>query len=88
MLRPRKTTYQPPKPLTLSVPEAAEYIGGGVGERWVYEAIRRGDLPGVKVGGRWLINRERLEQVLAGQLDPASFRAPGTGPAKNGKKPA
>ncbi|MGC0271727.1 helix-turn-helix domain-containing protein [Pseudactinotalea sp. Z1739] len=34
----------------------------GIGERAVRQAIQRGRLPAVRVGGRWVIEREDLEQ--------------------------
>lgn len=36
----------------------------GLGENATYRALARGDLPGVKVGGRWLIGRDALARTL------------------------
>jgi len=38
----------------------------------VYAMLERGDLPGRKVGGRWLTRRETFERWLDGEeVDPA-----------------
>ena len=55
--------------LTISVPEAARRLG--IGKNLAYEAIQRGELPSVKVGGRILVPLAALERMLseAGQGD-------------------
>ena len=52
---------------TYSVPEAAKRLG--VGRGTAYEAVRKGEIPSIKVGGRILVPREALEKMLksAGQ---------------------
>ena len=49
--------------LTISVPEAARRLG--IGKNLAYEAIQRGELPSVKVGGRILVPLAALEKLLA-----------------------
>jgi excisionase family DNA binding protein len=47
---------------TYTVAEAAEAVG--ISRNAAYEAVRRGQIPSLRVGGRILIPRERLLQVL------------------------
>jgi excisionase family DNA binding protein len=53
-----------PQKLTLSVPEAAKLLG--ISRGLAYEAVRRGDIPSVKIGRKILVPRQRLERMLAG----------------------
>lgn len=46
----------------LSVKEAAQTLGLGV--TVTYEAIRRGDIPALKIGGRWIIPIAGLQRKL------------------------
>lgn len=50
------------KKLALSVPEAAEALG--ISERHAYEMARTGQLPARRLGGRWIVPRARLEEML------------------------
>lgn len=47
-----------PLPVTLTVEEAARVLR--IGRNSAYEAIARGDLPSVRIGGRVLIPSARL----------------------------
>lgn len=49
--------------LTLTVPEAARLLGVGRGS--CYEAIRRNELPHIKIGRRILVPRHALEKLLS-----------------------
>lgn len=51
--------------LTYSVPQAAVLIG--VSEWSYYEGVKRGELPGRKVGRRIVVPRIQLEAWLAGR---------------------
>jgi len=51
--------------LALSVEEAAKLIG--LGRNSFYEAVRRGDIPSVRVGGRILIPKKTLEAMFGVQ---------------------
>ena len=71
---------------TLTVEETAELLGIS---RWlVQQAVRRGELPVVRIGRRILIPRSRLDALLAGPADAAIHRCrrdsdsapPGHGP--------
>lgn len=52
-----------PQPLALSVSDAAKRLG--IGRNSAYEAIKRGELPHLKVGRRVLIPVAALERWLA-----------------------
>ncbi len=46
----------------------------GVGRNAAYEAIKRGEIPALRIGGRILVPRVALERLLAdaGQPQPAA----------------
>ena len=48
---------------TVSVTEAARQIG--IGRNLAYEAIRRGEIPSIKIGKRLLVPVTALERMLA-----------------------
>ena len=50
---------------TLTVPEAAQLLG--ISTWLAFQAVRRGELPSVRLGRRILIPRARLHAWLAGQ---------------------
>jgi len=49
-------------------------VGGllGMGRSWVYEQIKRGELPGVHLGGSVKVRREDLEGYIEARRHPAS----------------
>ena len=49
----------------MTVPELAKRMGIDPSTAWRY--LRDGKLPGVQVGSRWLIDRDRVERFLAGK---------------------
>jgi excisionase family DNA binding protein len=53
----------------MTVHELAGRMGIDQSTAWRY--LRAGKLPGVQVGRRWLIDRERVERFLAGKEDAA-----------------
>jgi excisionase family DNA binding protein len=54
--------------------EVAEFLGEHT--RTVQHLLRKGDLPGVKVGGRWYVHVARLREQLSGVRPPQSVPAP------------
>lgn len=48
--------------LTCSIEEAADILG--IGRSTAYLAARKGDLPTIRLGGRVLVPRAALEQLL------------------------
>lgn len=53
--------------LTLTVAEAAELLG--ISRGMAYECVRTGQLPAVRMGGRILVPKKRLEALLSGEAD-------------------
>ena len=49
---------------TMTVDEVAKFLR--IGKNQAYEAIRRGELPVLKIGKRMLIPRKALERLLEG----------------------
>jgi excisionase family DNA binding protein len=62
----------------LSAEDAWVYAGRPVCRSGWYEAIRRGEIPHIRMGRRILIPRQALERLLAGEL-------PGRGVEPNGE---
>lgn len=58
-----------PERLTLTVEEAAGLIG--ISRAFAYEAVRRGEIPSIRIGRRVLVPRAALHRLLAGD-DPGS----------------
>lgn len=50
---------------TYTVDQAAELLG--IGRNTAYEAVRRGEIPTIKIGRRLLVPRTALERMLAGE---------------------
>jgi excisionase family DNA binding protein len=50
--------------LTITVEEAAALLR--IGRNLAYEAVRRGELPAIRVGRRLLVPRQALERLLEG----------------------
>ena len=50
--------------LSATVAEAAEVLG--ISRNLAYSAIRRGEIPALRIGRRYVIPVNRLEQLLAG----------------------
>ena len=54
--------------LTVTVTEAAEILG--IGRNTAYEAVRRGEIPTIRIGKRILVPVAALERLLDGSSDP------------------
>lgn len=50
--------------LTLTVEEAGRVLG--IGRSAAYAAVRRGDIPAIRVGRTWRVPRHRLDNLLNG----------------------
>jgi excisionase family DNA binding protein len=58
---------------TLTVEEAARLLG--VGRSTAYLAVRRGDLPVIRIGRRYVVPRLALERLLDGEhTDADNYR--------------
>ncbi|MFE1644113.1 helix-turn-helix domain-containing protein [Microbacterium sp. P01] len=49
-------------PLTMTVEETAQMLGQGL--RQTYAAVRRGDIPAIKIGARWFVKRPELLRLF------------------------
>jgi excisionase family DNA binding protein len=56
----------PPR-LTLTVEEAAAILG--ISRAFAYEAVRRGDIPSIRIGRRVLVPQAALARMLADEAD-------------------
>ena len=54
---------------TMKVEEAAQLLG--IGRNQAYEAVRRGDIPSLRIGGRILVPRRRLMALINGDEEEA-----------------
>ena len=57
----------PEKRQTYTVEEAAEILG--IGRNSAYEAVRRGEIPAIKIGKRVLVPKAALDRMLSGASD-------------------
>jgi excisionase family DNA binding protein len=63
--------------LTLTVEEAAQVLG--IGRTLAYEAVKRGDIPTVRIGRRLLVPQVAIAQLLSDQrVGPASSESEAT----------
>jgi excisionase family DNA binding protein len=53
------------KRLTLTVEEAAEILG--LSRAFAYEAVRRGEIPSIRIGRRILVPKAALDRLLSGE---------------------
>lgn len=59
------TTEAGTQPITITVEQAAGMLG--ISRAAAYNAVRRGDIPSVRVGRRLLVPQYRLAALIAGQ---------------------
>ncbi|HLH24961.1 MAG TPA: helix-turn-helix domain-containing protein [Chloroflexota bacterium] len=48
---------------TVTVEEAAQYLG--ISRSTAYDAVKRGELPVVRIGRRYVVPRQALERMLS-----------------------
>ena len=69
--KPRSKNRPKPTGKTMSVPEAGwEYLG--LGKNAAYEAVRRGDLPVIKIGARMRVPVLAMEMMLEAASAPTA----------------
>lgn len=54
----------------LSVSEACEFLR--VSQPTLYRYIRKGDVPALKVGGKWLFHKESLGKWVESQIEQST----------------
>ena len=59
-----KAAMEAPTRLTLTVEEAAAALG--ISRAGAYDAVRRGEIPSIRIGRRVLVPRAALERLLDG----------------------
>lgn len=60
-------------PLVLTVPELAKILG--IGRNQAYDAVRRGEIPSIRVGRRILISTKAIEYFLDAAVIDNCIRA-------------
>lgn len=60
-------TSRDPQRATLTVDEAALRLG--IGRNAAYDAVKRGEIPSIRIGRRLLVPVAALERMLAGEAD-------------------
>ena len=50
---------------TYDIREVAQILG--IGQTLAYDAARRGEIPVLRIGGRYVVPRERFQKWLAGE---------------------
>jgi excisionase family DNA binding protein len=63
-----------PERLMLTVEEAAKVLG--ISRAFAYEAVRRGDIPHIKIGRRLLVPKAALQRLLASAMPEESDEIP------------
>ena len=61
---------KPTPPETMTVEEAARRLG--ISKSSAYEALKRAEVPGLHIGGRWVVPRARFERFLRGDEPDAA----------------
>jgi excisionase family DNA binding protein len=61
-LKPKPKKPPAPEAATLTVDEAAQRLR--IGRNQCYEGVRRGDIPAIRVGARWLVPISALDRLL------------------------
>ena len=51
--------------LTYTVPEAGEKLG--IGRNAAYDAVNRGEIPSIRIGGRIFVPRKKWDAILSGE---------------------
>ena len=52
---------------TLTIKEAAVTLGVSLSS--AYEAAQKGQIPAIRIGGRWLVLKGKFQKMLAGERD-------------------
>ncbi|MFU8841679.1 MAG: helix-turn-helix domain-containing protein [Nitriliruptoraceae bacterium] len=63
-------TGQPPRPATMTIPEAARLLG--ISRSAAYRAVARGEIPTIRIGRRLLVPTAKLYRLLGWTYNPAA----------------
>ena len=63
---PKKEQARPERTQIMTTKEIAKYLG--VHEMTVYRWLKKGVLPGFKIGGRWRSKKDLLDNYLVKQI--------------------
>ena len=60
--KPKPKKPVSPDALTITIDETAQKLR--IGRNQAYEAVKRGDIPAIRVGARWLVPIKALDELL------------------------
>ncbi len=66
-VEPKKEALKPMRTQIMTTKEIAKYLG--VHEMTVYRWLKKGVLPGFKIGGRWRSKKDILDSFLAKKME-------------------
>ena len=69
---PSVTVIERRQRMTCTIPEAGELIG--LGRAAAYEAVRRGDIPSIRLGRRIVVPLAALERLLGAAVPQAATK--------------
>lgn len=64
---PKREPGRPERTQIMTTKEIAKYLG--VHEMTVYRWLKKGVLPGFKIGGRWRSKKDLLDNYLVSQME-------------------
>ena len=62
-----RPSAEPAQRETLTMREAADTLGVSLSS--AYEAAQKGQIPTIRIGGRWLVLKGKFQKMLAGEGD-------------------
>ena len=60
-----RPSVEPAQRETLTMREAADTLGVSLSS--AYEAAQKGQIPAIRIGGRWLVLKGKFQKMLAGE---------------------
>ena len=67
MSKQEKKEQTPPRTQIMTPKEAAKYLG--LHPITVYRLVKKGKLPGFKVGGQWRFKKDLLDEWILGEIN-------------------
>ena len=62
-----RPSVEPAQRETLTIREASEALGVSLSSAYV--AAQKREIPAIRIGGRWLVLKSKLQKMLAGEGD-------------------